>query len=157
MKVTIVERKPATIAYLRHLGSYGEPIARFWKEVYVPWAITNNLSEGHARYGISHDDPSITEPENCRYDACAEVSPEFVAIGEAHKTTIPGGRYAVLKYNDSLENITDAWAMLLRDWLPSSGLQLDNRPSFEYYPEGAKYDVKTGKFECEICIPVVPL
>ena len=46
---------------------------------------------------------------------------------------------------------------LLRDWLPSSGFQLDARPCFEYYPKGAACDSGTGEFECEICIPVVPL
>jgi AraC family transcriptional regulator len=157
MKVTIIDRQPATIAYLRHLGPYGEPIARFWQETYVPWAVMNKLGADHARYGISHDDPSITAPEQCRYDACAEVSPDFMATGGAIKTTIPGGKYAVLKFKGTVDEMGEAWAALLRDWLPSSNLQLDGRPCFEYYPKGAVYDYKTGKFECEICISVTPL
>ena len=46
---------------------------------------------------------------------------------------------------------------LLRERLPSSGLQLDARPCFEYYPKDAEYDSKTGAFTCEIYAPVVPL
>jgi AraC family transcriptional regulator len=46
---------------------------------------------------------------------------------------------------------------ILRDWLPESGLQLDARPSFEYYPKSSVFNKKTREFECEICIPVVPL
>lgn len=157
MKVTLIDRQPATVAYLRHVGPYGEPIARFWQETYVPWAVMNRLGADHARYGISHDDPSITAPEQCRYDACAEVSPDFMAMGGALKTTIPGGKYAVLKFKGTVEQVGEAWAGLLRDWLPSSGLQLDARPCFEYYPKGAANDCETGEFECEICIPVVPL
>ncbi len=157
MKVTVIERQPVTIAYLRHLGPYGEPIARFWQEVYVPWAIMNRLGTNHARYGISHDDPCITAPEQCRYDACAEVSTDFIVTGSAHKTTIPGGKYAVLKFKGTVEQIGEAWASILRDWLPSSGLQLDARPAFEYYPKNAAFDNKTGEFECEISIPVAPL
>jgi AraC family transcriptional regulator len=157
MKVTLIDRHPVTIAYFRHLGPYGEPIARFWQETYVPWAVMNKLGPDHARYGISHDDPSITAPEQCRYDACAEVSPDFVATGGALKTIIPGGKYAVLKFKGTAEQIGKAWAALLRDWLPSSGLQLDARPCFEHYPKGAGYDPKTGAFECEISIPVIPL
>jgi AraC family transcriptional regulator len=53
--------------------------------------------------------------------------------------------------------VGEAWAALLRDWLPSSGLQLDARPCFEYYPKDAACDSQTGTFECEICIPVAPL
>ena len=157
MKVTLIDREPATIAYLRYLGPYGEPIARFWQDTYAPWAAMNKLGADHARYGISHDDPSITAPEQCRYDACTEVSPDFLATGGALKTTIPGGKYAVLKFNGTAEQVGEAWAALLRDWLPSSGLQLDARPCFEYYPKGAVFDCATGKFECEICIPVAPL
>jgi AraC family transcriptional regulator len=157
MKVTLIDRQPATVAYLRHLGPYGEPIARFWQETYVPWAVMNKLGADHARYGISHDDPSITAPEQCRYDACAEVSPDFMATGGALKATIPGGKYAVLNFRGTVEQVGEAWTALLRDWLSSSGLQLDGRPCFEYYPKGATYGCETGEFECEICIPVVPL
>jgi AraC family transcriptional regulator len=157
MKVSLIERQPATIAYLRHLGPYGDSIARFWQETYVPWAVMNKLGADHARYGISHDDPSITAPDQCRYDACAEVSSNFMATGGAFKTGIPGGKYAVLKFKGTVEQVGQAWAALLRDWLPSSGLQLDARPCFEYYPKGAAHDSETGEFECEICIPVVPL
>jgi AraC family transcriptional regulator len=156
MNVKLIDRQPVTVAYLRHLGAYGEPISRFWQNTYYPWAVTNNLLEG-SRYGISHDDPSITAAEQCRYDAAAEVASDFAASGGAFKTTIPGGRYAVLVFKGSAEQVGEAWAALLRDWLPSSGLQLDARPCFEYYPKDAACDPQTGAFECEICIPVVPL
>ena len=46
---------------------------------------------------------------------------------------------------------------MLRDWLPGSGLQLDARPLFEYYPTDVTMDLKTGVLECEICIPVTKL
>lgn len=157
MNVKLIDRQPVTIAYLRHLGPYGGPVARFWQDAYVPWAVMNKLGPDHARYGISHDDPSITAPEQCRYDACAEVSADFMAAGSALKTTIPGGKYAALKFKGTVEQVGEAWAALLRDWLPSSGLQLDARPCFEYYPKGAAYDHEKGTFECEICIPVAPL
>lgn len=155
--VTLIDRQPVTIAYFRHHGPYGQAIAQFWQETYAPWAMMNQLGADHARYGIGHDDPSITAPDQCRYDACAEVSPDFMVNGGALKTIIPGGKYAVLEFKGKAEQINDAWSALLRDWLPSSGLQLDARPCFEYYPKGALYDNATGEFECQICIPVTPL
>ncbi|MGY6275242.1 AraC family transcriptional regulator [Methylomonas sp. MgM2] len=157
MEVDIIDRQPATIAYFRYTGPYGEAIARFWQETYVPWAVMNKLAADHTRYGVGHDDPSITAPEQCRYDACAEVAPDFVATGGALKSTIPGGKYAVLKFKGTVEHVGKAWVALLRDWLPASGLQLDGRRCFEYYPKGATYDRSTGKLECELCLPVVPL
>jgi AraC family transcriptional regulator len=156
MNVKLVDRPAVTLAYLRHVGPYGAPLARFWQEVYYPWAAANNLL-GRARYGISHDDPSITAPRQCRYDAGVEVAPDFVVSGRAFRTTLPGGKYAVLRCKATAEQMAAAWSSLLRDWLPSSGLQLDARPWFEHYPVDAACDPRTGEFECDICIPVVPL
>ncbi|HEY4368628.1 MAG TPA: GyrI-like domain-containing protein [Steroidobacteraceae bacterium] len=156
MNVKFIDRQPATIACLRHLGPYGAPISSFWRDTYHPWAVANNLLE-QPRYGIGHDDPNITAAEQCRYDACAEVPADFVVSGEASKTVIPGCKYAVLRFKGNGEQIGGAWTALLRDWLPSSGLQLDARPSFEFYPKDAYYDLQTGTFECEICVPVVAL
>jgi AraC family transcriptional regulator len=156
MNVKLIDRQPATVAYLRHVGPYGEPILRFWQESVYPWLVTHSLP-GEPRYGISHDDPSITSAQQCRYDACVEVPPDFVVSGAAHKTTIPGGKYAVLGFKGTVDEIGAAWNALLRDWLAPSGLQLDARPSFEHYPRGSTFDPKTGVFDCEICIAVAPL
>ena len=156
MKVQLVDRSSKTIAYLRHLGPYGAPISSFWQKEVYPWMAENRLL-GHPRYGISHDDPSITAPKKCRYDAGIEVASDFVTSGKVLKTTLPAGKYAVLRFKGTVEQIPAAWAALLRDWLPSSGMQLDARPAFEHYPKGSTYDSKTGVFDCEICVPVTPL
>jgi len=156
MNVKLINRQPQTIAYLRHVGPYGEPITRFWQQVFYPWVVTQGLL-GVPRYGISHDDPNITAPEQCRYDAGVEVPADFVATGHAFKTTIPGGQYAVYRFKGTTDDIVDAWTAFLRDWLPGSGLQLDNRPCFEFYPLDGSYDHATGIFECDITLPVIPL
>jgi AraC family transcriptional regulator len=144
------------IAYLRHVGSYGQPISSFWQQQVYPWMVTNNLLQ-RPRYGISHDDPNITAPEQCRYDAGVEVPAQSELSGPAFRTTIPGGRYASAYFNGTVHQIGDAWTAVLRDWLPPSGMKLDGRPSFEYYPPGSSFDAATGAFDCHICIPVTPL
>jgi AraC family transcriptional regulator len=118
--------------------------------------VTSGLLQ-QPRYGISHDDPAITAPQQCRYDAACEVPPTLTTLGNALKTTIPGGKYAALSFKGTVAGIEEAWTAMLRDWLPSSGLQLDGRMMFEYYPEGSSYDPATGVFDCELCVPVVPL
>ncbi len=96
-----------------------------------------------------------TEPDQCRYDAGVEVPDDFVVSGKAHLTTIPGG--ASTRFRGTGAEIGEAWTALMRDWLPKSGMQFHTRPFFEYYPVDANYDAKTGAFECDIVIPVVPL
>jgi AraC family transcriptional regulator len=156
MQVEVIERKPTPIAYLRHVGPYGEPIGAFWQTQVYPWMVTNGLL-GQARYGISHDDPKVTAAEQCRYDAGCEIPANFVATGNAHRTVIPGGKYAALSFKGVVAEFPPAWDALLRDWLPSSGLQLDSRPMFEYYPVDSRYDPATGVLECKLCVPVMPL
>jgi AraC family transcriptional regulator len=156
MKVTIVDRQPVHVAYLRHEGSYGKPVSDLWMTKAAPWMETNGLW-GKPRYGISHDDPGVTPPGKLRYDAAVEVPEEFVGAGDYQTTVIPGGKYAVGKFKGTDEQVGDAWAWLLRDWLPASGMQLDSRPFFEHYPLDATYDQKSGEFDCDICIPVTAL
>jgi AraC family transcriptional regulator len=156
MDVKLIERAPQRVAYMRHLGPYGKPILRFWMQQVAPWMATDGLI-GQARYGISHDDPSITEPAQCRYDACVEVASGYTPSGAALITTLPGGRYAAMPFKGTSEQVFVAWTRLLRDWLPASQLQLDNRPCFEHYPQGSSYDPASGVFDCQICIPVAPL
>jgi AraC family transcriptional regulator len=156
MNIHIIDRPTAHIAFLRYTGPYGSGVSSFWQNVYVPWAIASKLGPRHARYGISHDDPSITAPEHCRYDACAEVGADYVPIGGAIRGGIPGGQYAVLQFIGTVEEIGRAWASILHDWLPKSAYALDNRPCFEYYPLNASVSGNSQEFECEICIPIVP-
>jgi AraC family transcriptional regulator len=156
MKVTIINRAATPIAYLRHTGPYGVELSQFWQSTYYKWAESHGLLN-HARYGISHDDPSITAPERCRYDACVEVAEDFIPSGQALKTILPGGKYAVLNYEGTAATMVNGWNYLLREWLPSSGMQLDARPSFEHYPIDSTYNPVTGVMSCHICIPVVAL
>ncbi len=156
MNVELIDRQPTTVAYLRHVGPYGAPISTFWQKTVYPWMATSGLLQ-QPRYGISHDDPTITAPQQCRYDAGCELPQAFATLGNALKTTIPGGKYAALSFKGTVADIEAAWIAMLRDWLPSSGLQLDGRVMFEYYPEGSSYDPATGIFDCKLCVPVVPL
>jgi AraC family transcriptional regulator len=156
MQVQLIDREPVRIAYRRHVGPYGPPIHAFWMNEVASWMQANHLFE-RPRYGISHDDPSITDPSQCRYDAAVEVDAAFTPGAGAFVTTLPGGRYASMPFFGTSEEISAAWQSLLRDWLAGSGLQLDARPCFEFYAPGARYDATSGRFGCDIVIPVMPL
>ncbi|MEO8062221.1 MAG: GyrI-like domain-containing protein [Pseudomonadota bacterium] len=156
MKVTLMDREPVQVAYLRRTGPYGPGITQFWMDTVAPWMATNNLF-GRARFGISLDDPHATRAAQCRYDACVEVAKQEPLAGDAKEKVIPGGKYAVLEYDGPIVQIGKAWDHLLGQWLPQSGLQLDSRPMFEHYPVDGRFDEKTGRITCEICVPVTAL
>jgi AraC family transcriptional regulator len=157
MKVEVVERPAVKVAYLRQVGPYGDPLARFWRDVAYPWMAANGLL-GHTRYGVSHDDPTITAPAKCRYDAAVEVPAAVVRPpGQALLSTLPGGRYGVTPFRGTSGQIGTVRERFMRDWLPSSGLQLDARPFLEYYGPNSTFDPRTGVFTCDLAIPVAPL
>lgn len=108
-------------------------------------------------YGIGHDNPAVTEPDQCRYDACVELPEGVNPPAGAEITQLPGGRYAVYRFKGTAMNISQAWDQLMAGWLPESGMQLDDRPCFERYPAKMAFDNASGAFECDICIPVVEL
>lgn len=154
MEVKVMDLPPARIAYRRHIGPYGPSVGEFWERTMLPWLLANGLT-GATCYGIGHDDPSITPPDKCRYDACVEIPEGFEPGGQFGVSALPGGRYALTRYTGSPIGIAQAWNRLMNEWLPSSGLQLDERPCFERYDGlGTQPD---GGFTCEICIPVKAL
>jgi len=156
MKATLIDFPATRVAFLRHTGPYGEPVGRFYAEQVYPWMVKHGLL-GRVRYGIAHDDPLITAPAQCRYDACAEIPADAPVSPTVLTTTIPAGRYASLPFKGTSAEVDAAWQRLVREWLPDSGLQLADGPCFEHYPVDACYDESTGAFECNLCVPVAPL
>lgn len=156
MKVELIDRGPVHVAYLRYSGPTGPSIGKFWTDVVAPWLGANNLY-GRPRYGVSLDDPNATRSGTLRYDACVESPDGERLTGNPQRKVIPGGRYAALPFEGTGADIGAAWNSLLREWLPTSGMQVDSRPFFEYYPTDGKYDPKTGSFSCDLCVPVAPL
>ena len=154
--VSLIDFPPTAVAYFRRVGPYGQGVMRLWMEQVAPWMAENGLM-GQVRWGIAHDDPDITDPAKCRYDACVELAPDAVVSGQPQRATLPGGRYACLHFEVTHQQIDAAWHHLLRDWLPASGLQLDGRPMLEHYPHGSRFDPATGVFTSQLCIPVSTL
>ena len=155
MDVSIENLPAARVAYLRHIGPYGQAVNAFWLQTVLPWLIEHGL-ETAPRYGIGLDDPLVTPAANCRYDACVAVPDDFAARSPAAVQVIPGGRCAVLDFEGTVPELEATYVTLLRDWLPASGLQPDNRPLVEYYPPDARYDPERGAFQCRLCLAIKP-
>ena len=153
MEVTIMELPAARVACHRHIGPYGPALGAFWRGTVMPWIAQHGLME-RTSYGVGLDDPTITPPEKCRYDACVEVPDDFLLDGQAVVVVLPGGRYGVTRFKGPPGAIADAWMRLTREWLPASGFQPDERPCFERMTAASEFDAATGVFSCELCIPV---
>jgi len=105
---------------------------------------------------IYHDDPNITPEEKLRSDVCITVPDETPATGEINITDIPAGKYAVAKFEIKVEEFSEAWTSVYRDWLPNSGYVPDDRPCYEMYLNNPD-EHPEKKYIVDICIPVKPL
>jgi DNA gyrase inhibitor GyrI len=153
MEVRVIEIAPTKVAYLRYTGPFGPAIGSFWSDVFNPWRAAHGLM-ARTTYGLAQDDPSTTPPERCRYDACVEVDDGFQAEAPAATATLPGGRYAAVRYRGNGSDMSAAWGAFYSQALPASGLEAIPGPCLERYPADYTEDPVTGVFECELCIPV---
>lgn len=156
MEVNVIDLPPARVAYLRRIGAYGLGIGDFWRGTVAPWMRSHGLDNALC-YGVGYDDPSITPADKCRYDACIAIPDTLTEVGAADIATLPGGRYARARFVGMPADIAQAWTWLTRNWLPSSGLQCDDRPCFEMCSPATARNPDTGELSCDICIPVRPL
>lgn len=154
MKVELKTLPEVRVAYMRYVGPVGDSgIARTWQR-FAAWCGQHGLMvPRRPMYGISHDNPDVTPPEKCRYDACVEVDAGFHAQGEIGVQTLHGGRYACAGFTGTSAEIHAAW-MKLCEWLPDSGYQADDAAPIEIYGEDFAMDEKTGAFKCTLCMPV---
>lgn len=121
------------VAYVVHRGAYPQ-IGRAFERL-VAWAGPRGLFATGRSVGVFYDDPRVTPEADLRSAACVEVGPGVGPDAGAgvEVMTIPGGRYAVGVLKGSYERLPEAWAWMLRDWMPARGLVADQRPCFEVY------------------------
>jgi AraC family transcriptional regulator len=130
--VEIKTLAPQRIVFLRHTGPYGQ-VGATWGRL-CAWAGPRGLLGPGARFiGISYDDPQITASEKLRYDAAIAVNRPVQPEGEIGVTEIAGGDYATLTHKGPYETMGRTYQLLLGGWLPKSGRELRDVPSFEVY------------------------
>jgi AraC family transcriptional regulator len=151
MRIAVVERLPVKVLYLRYTGPFGEPLEKFWRNTVTPWLADHGLLDC-PRYGVTLDNPMDTPAEKCRYDACVEV-PAGLRPPDTGERAIPGGRYAVTIFRGVGAEIGPAWRVFASACFLDHAVDPQRLP-FEHYPRGAYFDIKTGAFVCELCMPV---
>ena len=91
-----------------------------------------------------------------RISVCITVPENTEVDGDIGKMVIPKGKYAIAKFEITVDQFQEAWNSIFRDWLPESGYQPDDRPCYELYESDCKTDSQ-GRFKVDIYEPVKPL
>jgi len=160
VKVEVKELPEQQVAYVRHIGPYAGDEALF-ENLFgklMTWASARDLLKFPETQvlAVYHDDPNVTEEEKQRVSACITVPAETRAEGEIGRMTVPGGRFAVARFEISGDEYEDAWKAVMRDWLPGSGYQPDDRLCYEWFHNDPQQHPE-GKHLFDICLPVRPL
>ena|SRR5436190_15157178 len=86
--------------------------------------------------------------------ASVEVKQKDKLPGGLHHFTLSGGSYAVFLYRGTPARFKEFFDYIYKEWLPSSGYDLDDREHFEVL--GEKYKRDDPASQEEIWIPVRP-
>ncbi len=156
MDIRIETLPPREVAYARRIGPYGEAARQAW-DLLCSWAGPRDLlSEDGVFLSVSHDDPGVTEQARLRYDACLVVPEQVQAQGSIGRRRIPGGKYAIARYQGPVDQIGRAWAALFRQWLPDSGYRPGDHPGYELYVQAPSQE-PPHETVADCCLPIVAL
>jgi AraC family transcriptional regulator len=155
-QVEVKELPELNVAYIRHVGPFQGVAGAF--DRLMRWAGPRGLVRFPETkvLAVYHDNPDITETDKLRSSACITVPPETAAEGEIGRMKIPGGLFAVARFEIAPTEFGDAWDAFMCNWLPESGYQPDDRMCYEVYLNNPK-DHPQGKFIIEIHEPIRPL
>ena len=137
------------LAYIRRIGKYGIENKNTMEKL-KEWAKIRNLFNKNAViYSIAQDNPDITSPENCRYDACIIIPKDFVIDENVNECEFIGGKYVVFKIMHTSEEIQKAYLEIFPKII-EAGLKIVNKPIIERY----SINMVENNF-CEICVPIM--
>ncbi|MCP4024096.1 MAG: AraC family transcriptional regulator [Desulfobacteraceae bacterium] len=157
MKVKIKEMPDYKVAYIRLIGNY-EPnqIGDLFRKL-LKWAGPRGLMNKDATViGLSWDNPELTPEGKCRYDACITIPEKYENKNDIDVQTLKSGQFAVHRCEIFNDNFSGAWEKLMKNWLPQSGFQPDDKPCYEIYYNNGNKD-PDQKWIVDLCLPVKPL
>lgn len=160
VEVKVEEIPEFHVAYVRHIGPY-EGNSMLFRDLFnklMRWAGPRGLLRfpETKTLVVYHDSPEITDEDKLRISACITVPENTAVEGEVGKMAIPGGKYALARFELGADEFQEAWDHVCGTWLPDSGYQPDDRPCYElYYNDPEQHPQK--KFVLDVCVPVKPL
>jgi AraC family transcriptional regulator len=152
MDVEIKDMPELRVATVRHVGPYNQ-IPKAFERLGAVAGPAGLLQHSNAMIAIYHDDPESTPQDQLRSDA-ALVIPDGVALPEGLvEQHIAAGRYAKTVHLGPYEQLGDAWARFLGEWVPASGNRIGDGVSFEIY-KNTPAEVPKQELRTELYVPL---
>lgn len=144
-KITIQELPERTVLYERRIGNYRELVEEWnlFIEKYKDYQDENTIFIER-----TFDDPTITDTDNCLYDLGMTVGKDYDL---PNTCVIPGGKFAVYRYEGTPERIYNAYQSIFQVWMPAMHKTIDKRYGYDVY---RKVDCENMQFIIDLCIPI---
>ncbi|MDJ1158491.1 AraC family transcriptional regulator [Chelatococcus sp. SYSU_G07232] len=150
--VTIENLPSLRLAAIRHTGPYME-IGKTFDRI-CDWAQTRGLMGADTlSVGVFYDDPASVQAGALRSDAGVTVPESVRGDGDVGIVTLAAGRHAVLRYKGPYHELHSAYDWLYCEWLPASGEEPADRPSYEIY-RNSPQEVPPPDLITDICLPL---
>jgi AraC family transcriptional regulator len=131
LSATIVDIPEMKSYYIRNNG-YINNVKETWQKLYT--LLLNNKVKKYKMVALLHDNPTITDLDNCQYIACIITDEqEEVFTKRLPKFNISDGVYAKFDFQGSGEDILYFMQWVYHDWLLDSGYETTTKPSFIVY------------------------
>ena len=153
MKAEIVNFESVRVVFVKHVGPYNE-CGKAWGKLCL-WAGPEGLLGPGCKFlGLCYNDPEVTPAEKIRYDACISIDDKEVSPdGEIGVQTINGGSYAMTTHFGPYEKLSETYAQLCGQWVPSAGYEIAGRCSVEIY-QNSPEDTEPEDLITDIYVPL---
>ena len=155
MNVEVKAMPELRTATVRHVGPYNrisEAFARLGEIAGRAGLITGKPT----MLAIYHDDPETTPESELSSEAALVVSEGSPIPEGLAEHRLPAGRYAFALHVGPYEQLGDAWARLMGQWLPRSGERVGPGSPFEIYLH-TPMDVPKHELRTELYLPLASL
>ncbi len=152
MKAEVRNLPQMIVAYVRKVGPYNKETCEPAFAELMQWAGPRGFVGPEKILAIYWDNPDVTPPEKCRFDACIIIPNGTVPDGQIFTQTINDGPYLVCHFELKPDSIQQAWEDAY-SWLCDSGYEPNDNPCFELYHNNA-LEHPEGKWIFDICIPL---
>ncbi|MCU0829335.1 MAG: AraC family transcriptional regulator [Tabrizicola sp.] len=130
--VAIRTAGPLRLAAVPHKGPYFE-ISRAFATLSAVMASRDLFAKAGRMVGVFYDDPQTIPWPELRSHAGFEVTADAPIAAPLEEVLLPAGKRAVLTFRGPYAGLPAAYDQLFGIWLPASGEEPADSPSFEVY------------------------
>ncbi len=148
-----IRNEPAMrLAAMPHKGPYFE-INRAFEKLSALMAARGLFPFSDRMIGVFYDDPSTVPVDRLRSHAAFSLRQEMTLDAPLEAVSLPEGRQAVLTYTGPYAGLPAAYDQLYALWLPASGEEPADSPTFEVYLN-SPMDTPPEKLVTELHLPL---